>query len=216
MANIPIPVNVPIADPKTGLPTIPYRDYLLSLNSAIPSSQAPSTSTYIVRVDDPELDNAQVLGNLSTGFVKVTTGSGLLSSSGASTITTGDITDSAITTAKILDFNVTNAKLSYDVIDNTKLQDSCVSLENLDSGIYPSHICVFAGTHVTVGGSTAETINLAGVVGTDIATVMVHTRGGTPITVDSAATGTDTIGVTMSGNPGTDHVLSYIVMRAAS
>lgn len=41
---------------------------------------APSTSTYIIQTSDAILTNAQILANLSSGVVKVTTATGVLSS----------------------------------------------------------------------------------------------------------------------------------------
>lgn len=72
-----------------------------------------------------------------------------------------------------------------------------------------------AGTMATVGGSAAETITIAGLLATDIAMVTLKTKGATPRTILAAAAAAGQINVTMSGDATTDHVLAYMVMRAA-
>ncbi len=91
-----------------------------------------------------------------------------------------------------------------------------VSLEHLDSGIAPSHIVVAAGEHTTAGGDANETITVAGALATDIVLVTLHTVGATPRTITTASASAGQIDVVMSGDPSTDHVLSYVVLRAAA
>lgn len=62
---------------------------------------APGVASYVVNTSDALLPNAQVLGNLGSGFVKVTTGSGLLTSTNNNTIQTVDIGNNQVTTAKL-------------------------------------------------------------------------------------------------------------------
>ena len=78
-----------------------------------------------------------------------------------------------------------------------------------------SHYIVKAGKFTTAGGDANESITAAGVVATDIAIVTLQTAGGTPRTVLTAIPATDAINVVMSGDPSTDHILSYVVLRAA-
>lgn len=106
--------------------------------------------------------------------------------------------------------------VSYAELDGDGIADAAVSLEHLDSGIAPSHIVVYAGSFTTAGGDAAEVISVSGVLATDIAIVQLHTEGSSPVTVDAAAAATDAINVTMSGDPSTDHVLRYMVLRAAA
>lgn len=96
------------------------------------------------------------------------------------------------------------------------IADDAVSLEHLDDGILPSHVVKYAGEFTTVGGDTDETISVAGVVATDLVVVTLHTAGATPVTVIDAAAGTDQIDVDMSADPSNDHVLTYVVYRAAA
>lgn len=103
-----------------------------------------------------------------------------------------------------------------DEIGSGQIQDDAVSLEHLDAGITPSHIVAFAGEFTTAGGDADETISVPGVVATDLVLVNVQTAGATSRTVVDASAGTNQIDVDMSGDPSTDHVLTYVVYRAAA
>lgn len=96
------------------------------------------------------------------------------------------------------------------------LANAAVSLEHLDSGIAPSHVVKFAGTFTTAGGDTTESITVTGATATDIAVVTVKTAGASPVSIVAAAAGTNAITVTTSADPSTDHVLYYVVYRAAA
>lgn len=91
-----------------------------------------------------------------------------------------------------------------------------VSLAELASGVAPSHVAKFAGKHTTVGGDATEVIAVAGLLVSDVAIVTVQTAGGTPRSIVASVLTADTITVTMSGDPAADHVLSYVVFRAAA
>jgi hypothetical protein len=91
-----------------------------------------------------------------------------------------------------------------------------VNLGDLIDAIQPSHVVQFAGTFTTAGGDASESIAVTGAVATDVVVVTVKTAGATPRSVVAAAAGTDAIAVTMSGDPSTDHVLQYVVYRAAA
>lgn len=73
----------------------------------------------------------------------------------------------------------------------------------------------YSGNFTTVGGDANETITVTGATSSDIAFVMVKTRGAMPRVVESATCATDAVNVVMSGDPSTDHVLSYVVFRSA-
>lgn len=77
---------------------------VLTVASALPSwagsaAGAPSTSTYIIQTADVGLANAQVLGSLSTGLLKVATTTGILSTASAGTdyLAAGAVTTSGLT-----------------------------------------------------------------------------------------------------------------------
>lgn len=139
---------------------------------------------------------------LANGKVLVGNGSGV----GAAVDLSGAIT--------VANTGVTT--LGADVVTNAKIADGAVSLEHLDSGVAPSHVVKYAGSFTTLGGDASESISVSGVVDTDIVVVTVKTAGGTPRSVVAAAAGTDAIAVTLSGDPSTDHVLHYVVYRAAA
>lgn len=100
--------------------------------------------------------------------------------------------------------------------DTLRLKAGGVTLAKLASGITPSHVVKFAGTFTTAGGDASETITVTGATGTDVVNVTVKTAGGTPRSVVAATAASNAINVTMSGDPSTDHVLQYVVYRAAA
>jgi len=91
-----------------------------------------------------------------------------------------------------------------------------VLLADLDSGIAPAYVVKYGGTFTTAGGDAAEAIAVAGVAATDVVMVSVKTAGATPRSIVAATAATNAINVTMSGDPSTDHVLQYVVYRAAA
>lgn len=101
-------------------------------------------------------------------------------------------------------------------LSSSQIAAGAVTLAKLASGIAPSHVVKFAGTFTTAGGDAAEAITVTGAAATDIVQVTVKTAGGTPRSIVAAAAATNAINVTMSGDPSTDHVLQYVVLRAAA
>jgi len=94
--------------------------------------------------------------------------------------------------------------------------DASITLAKLAAGVTPSHVVKFAGKHTTLGGGAAEAFTVTGVAATDIVLVTLQAQGSTPRTVLYAAPTLNTITVTFSGDPSTDHIVSYMVLRAAS
>lgn len=72
---------------------------------------------------------------------------------------------------------------------------------------------VGAGLHTTAGGDATESITATGAVAGDTVLVTVNTNGATPRTVTTAIATTDAITVVLSGDPSTDHVLNWVVLR---
>ena len=126
------------------------------------------------------------------------------------------IIDSDGTTNDLADGSVTTAKLAADAVTNAKLADTAVSLENLDSGVAPSHVVKFAANYTTTGGAAAEAITVTGALATDIPFVMLQDDGTNNVSVLSAAVTADTLTVTFSGDPSNDTVISYQLLRAAA
>jgi hypothetical protein len=73
-----------------------------------------------------------------------------------------------------------------------------------------------AGLFTTVGGDATESITVTGAASTDVAIVTVKTNGATPRSVTTASAGTNAITVVLSGDPSTDHVLQYVVLRPSA
>ena len=67
----------------------------------------------------------------------------------------------------------------------------------------------------TQGSDAIEVITISGVAATDVAIVTLAVKGSTPRTILTAACTTNTVTVTLSGDPSTDHVLAVLVVRPA-
>lgn len=96
------------------------------------------------------------------------------------------------------------------------IADANVTLAKLASGITPSHVVKFAGKHTTTGGNATETFTVTGLASTDVILATLQAKGGTPRTILTVAPTTDTVTLVFSGDPSTDHVVSYVAWRAAS
>lgn len=157
------------------------------------------------------ITNAKVNASAAIAFSKLATlatGHILAGNAGVVTDTTlsGDATigatgvltiaNDAITTVKILNANVTLAKLA--------------------SGITPSHIVKFAGQPTTTGGAASEAFTITGAAATDLAFVQVVDNGTNNVTVLQAVVTLNTLTITFSGDPSSNTVFNYQLLRAAS
>ena len=79
-----------------------------------------------------------------------------------------------------------------------------------------AYACVAAANYTTAGGAAAEAITVSGVLATDTVMATIKTTGATPRTIVKAACTSNTVTITFSGDPSTDHVVAYHVMRALS
>ena len=79
-----------------------------------------------------------------------------------------------------------------------------------------SRVVKYSGTFTTAGGDATESIPVTGALSTDIVVVTVKTAGATPRSIVAATGASNAITVTLSGDPSTDHVLQYAVLRAAA
>jgi len=79
-----------------------------------------------------------------------------------------------------------------------------------------SHQIVAAGRHTTGGGAAAEDITIAGVVATDLVLTTLHTAGTGSRTISKAEAAGGKITVTFSADPVANHVVNYVVLRAAN
>lgn len=80
--------------------------------------------------------------------------------------------------------------------------------------VRPAFVTVAAGTRATVAGSATQTLTISGALSSDLALVVLKTAGATPRTVLTASAGSGAVTVVMSGDPSTDHVLTYMLLRA--
>lgn len=72
----------------------------------------------------------------------------------------------------------------------------------------------WSGNLNTVGGSAIETFTIAGITTSDLVNVTIATSGATPVTVLAAnVSAANTVEVTFSSNPSSDHVISVEVYR---
>ncbi len=101
-------------------------------------------------------------------------------------------------------------------LSSSQIAAGAVTLAKLASGIAPTHVVKAAGTFTTAGGDASETITVSGALASDIVCVTVKTAGGTPRSIVAATAASGQINVTLSGDPSTDHVLQYVLLRAAA
>lgn len=83
-------------------------------------------------------------------------------------------------------------------------------------GLSPSHAVVYAGEETTAGGDATEAITVSGVLATDLVFCQLHTAGSTPRTILTSVASANTITTVFSGDPSTDHVYAYQVLRAVA
>ncbi len=96
------PVEIAIQDTKNGIMPIVWQRFFRDLYAKTGSASAglaPDTATYILKTADAGLPSAQVLASLSSGFVKVATTTGVLSSTGNVKIQAADLADTTVTPA---------------------------------------------------------------------------------------------------------------------
>lgn len=94
--------------------------------------------------------------------------------------------------------------------------DGAVSLGTKLSALFPTYFIALAGNYTTLGGSATEAASISGVLSTDIAIVSLKSQGETPRTILTAAPSADTLTIVFSGDPSTDHVVSYMILREVS
>ena len=81
-------------------------------------------------------------------------------------------------------------------------------------GLTPSHVVVYAGEETTAGGDATEAVTVSGVLATDLVFTQLHTVGSTPRTILTSVASANTVTTVFSGDPSTDHVYAYQVLRA--
>lgn len=97
--------------------------------------------------------------------------------------------------------------ISYDDLTVQTLKDK-------STGVTLGKI-VASGSFTTAGGDATESIPVSGAINGDFAVVYVSSPGATPVTVSGYDVSDGSIGVSLSGDPSTDHTLKYVVFRSA-
>jgi hypothetical protein len=98
---------------------------------------------------------------------------------------------------------------------NNRERQLCKSVKDHTDALL-SHKIVAAGNFTTAGGDANEAITVSGALSTDVALVVLKTAGATPRTLTTCAAATDAINLVFNGDPSTDHVVSYLLLRANS
>ena len=80
----------------------------------------------------------------------------------------------------------------------------------------PSHYIAYAGQHVCVGGGTTEAITVSGALATDIVIAQWAVSNDDDCLIETAIASADTVTITTTDDPGTDHTVNYLVLRAYS
>jgi len=84
------------------------------------------------------------------------------------------------------------------------------------NGTTTAYHVVYAAEYTTTGGNATEAATVTGVAASDLVVASLAAKGSTPRTLLTTATTTDTITFVFSGDPSTDHVVTYAVYRAAT
>ncbi len=109
--------------------------------------------------------------------------------------------------------------MSGDVtIDNagaTTIGAGAIDLAMLSTGISPAYVIKFAGQHTTTASAT-NIITVTGALSTDLAFVQMVDDGTNSVTILQAVMTADTLTVTFSGDPSTDAIINYQVIRTAA
>lgn len=122
----------------------------------------------------------------------------------------------SVGTAELEDGAVTEAKLDDDAVTEAKIEDAAVTQAKLETQLQAPFVIVAAGQFTTAGGDANESITVAGALATDIAILSIEDGGSNAVTLVEAAAGAGAIAVVLSGDPSTDAILNYVVLRAVA
>lgn len=106
--------------------------------------------------------------------------------------------------------------IAADEVVTASILNGAVTKAKLAAGISASLMVVLSGTFTTLGGDANEAITATGAVAGDLVLMNIKTAGGTPRSIVSAVAATNAVNVVLSGDPSTDHVLQWYVLRATS
>jgi len=113
-----------------------------------------------------------------------------------------------------------SARLNPDINDGIQPANAAAVNELLDDIEAVTSIANYsifaAGAFSTAGGDANESISAPGATSSDLAFCQLQTKGSTPRTILTAKSKTDGIDVVLSGDPSTDHVIVWQVLRLVS
>lgn len=72
----PPPLHIPLFD-KNGQMVEPWQRWFLKATAVVSGDVAPNTAEYLVKTAEPSLPNAQNLGALATGFLRISVSAGI-------------------------------------------------------------------------------------------------------------------------------------------
>jgi hypothetical protein len=162
------------------------------------------TGTETVVASEIALANTKILVGNAGGVA-----AGVTMSGDATIANTGALTIAATA--------VETSMIALDAVDNTLIADDAVSLENLDSGIEPSHVVKFAGTATWSGSGASLAHTVTGALDTDVVSAVLRVKGTEPSYLVSAIPSANTLTFTVdAANTTNDAKVDYVVYRAAA
>ena len=100
----------------------------------------------------------------------------------------------------------------WNALNETRTETQTETQSLIDASF--SHSVVFAANHTTTGGGAAEVITVTGALATDIPFTTLQDDGTNDVTIASSVVTEDTLTITFSGDPSSDTIISYQILRA--
>lgn len=199
---------------------LPEGNIILGNSSAVGSALDGSTDKQILIGNGTTITSVALSGDITisnTGAVTIANNAITTAKINADAVDGTKIADDAINSEHIVDGSIDLAHIAADAIDNSLLADNAVSLEQLDSGITPSHIVVYAGEITWSGSGASLATTVTGALASDIVIATIQTVPSEAAYLVSCAVTENTITTTLSAaNTTNDAVISYQVLRAVS